>query len=81
MANLDWMLYPLLTGIATTAISWIVLYLDSNIPGVDPPLPFSPKFIRQQSGHTFHLQYAFTLFLGMVVSAAMVYNQAEPVIA
>lgn len=34
---------PLLCGILSSYFTWIMVYLDSNVPGVQPPSPFSPK--------------------------------------
>lgn len=34
---------PILCGILSSYFTWIMVYLDSNIPGVQPPSPLSPK--------------------------------------
>lgn len=73
--HLEWVLLPLLAGLATTAFCWAVLYLNSNIPGRDPPLPCSNKRWRERSGHNFHLQYSMTLYLGVLVTVKMIYDR------
>lgn len=37
---------PAFCGILSTYFTWIMVYLDSNIPGVQPPSPLSPKKYR-----------------------------------
>lgn len=34
---------PILCGIMSSYFTWIMVYLDSNVPGVHPPSPLSPK--------------------------------------
>lgn len=33
---------PIVCGVLTTYFTWIMVYLDSNVPGEQPPSPFSP---------------------------------------
>lgn len=34
---------PVLCGLLSTYFTWIMVYLDSNVPGVQPPSPLSPS--------------------------------------
>lgn len=62
---------PILCGFLTTYFTWMCVYLDSSVPGVNPPSPLSPQKIRIQSGHTFHLNYVFAVLLGLLVTSFM----------
>nr|CAI5819359.1 unnamed protein product [Callosobruchus analis] len=62
---------PLLFGFLSSYFTWMMVYLDSAVPGVQPPSPLSPKRYKDQSGHTFHLNYVFAIVAGILVSAYM----------
>nr|XP_023023923.1 uncharacterized protein LOC111512064 [Leptinotarsa decemlineata]XP_023023924.1 uncharacterized protein LOC111512064 [Leptinotarsa decemlineata] len=62
---------PALCGFLSSYFTWIMVYLDSNIPGVQPPSPLSPNKYRVQSGHTFHLNYVFAIIVGVLVFSYM----------
>lgn len=36
-------LIPALCGFMMTIFTWFMMYLDSSVPGVKPPTPFSPE--------------------------------------
>lgn len=55
----------LLFGLWMMLFTWMITYMDSNKPGVQPPSPVSPRKLRLQSGHTFHLGYALALVNGL----------------
>ncbi|XP_017784990.1 PREDICTED: uncharacterized protein LOC108568424 [Nicrophorus vespilloides] len=62
---------PLVCGFIATYITWVMVYLDSDVPGVQPPSPLSPTTIKMQSGHTFHLNYVFAVLIGIFVTSYM----------
>uniref|UniRef100_A0A6P7FMX6 ADP-ribosylation factor-like protein 6-interacting protein 6 n=1 Tax=Diabrotica virgifera virgifera TaxID=50390 RepID=A0A6P7FMX6_DIAVI len=62
---------PIVCGVLSSYFTWMMVYLDSNEPGVQPPSPFSPKKYKEQSGHTFHLNYVFAIIIGFLVSGYM----------
>ncbi|XP_055693166.1 uncharacterized protein LOC129795715 [Lutzomyia longipalpis] len=35
----QYLIWPLLCGLAAFAFSWIITYFDSRVPGIDPPMP------------------------------------------
>ncbi|XP_046633955.1 uncharacterized protein LOC124313195 isoform X2 [Daphnia pulicaria] len=49
--------------------------LEITIPGVFPPTPISPKKLRMQSGHTFHLGYLLGLINGIIVFGLTFWEQ------
>ncbi|XP_076349247.1 uncharacterized protein LOC143246430 isoform X2 [Tachypleus tridentatus] len=57
------------TGITVSLFTWMIIYLDSCQPGIQPPSPFSPRKIRASSGHTFHTGYILALVNGVLFSA------------
>ncbi|XP_022242703.1 uncharacterized protein LOC106460300 isoform X2 [Limulus polyphemus] len=57
------------TGITVSLFTWMIIYLDSCQPGIQPPSPLSPRKIRASSGHTFHTGYILALVNGVLFSA------------
>ncbi|XP_050309570.1 ADP-ribosylation factor-like protein 6-interacting protein 6 [Anthonomus grandis grandis] len=66
--------FPLFCGLMISYFTWMCVYLDSNVPGVSPPSPMSPERYRVQSGHTFHLNYVFAIFMGILTTSYMYIN-------
>uniref|UniRef100_A0A182MI23 Uncharacterized protein n=1 Tax=Anopheles culicifacies TaxID=139723 RepID=A0A182MI23_9DIPT len=58
-------------GLLLSSFTWYIIYLDSSIPGVNPPTPFSASKKRYRGGPTskerrFHLPYIMALLSGVV---------------
>ncbi|KAJ8942039.1 hypothetical protein NQ318_002793 [Aromia moschata] len=58
---------PAVCGVLSSYFTWIMVYLDSNVPGISPPSPLSPQKYKDRSGHTFHLNYVFAILVGIFV--------------
>ncbi|XP_052860749.1 uncharacterized protein LOC128267842 [Anopheles cruzii] len=59
-------------GLLVSSFTWYVIYLDSSIPGVNPPTPFSASKKRYRGGsmskeRRFHLGYITAMISGLVV--------------
>lgn len=42
LGHFSWLLFPVLAGLGMTVLTWCMIYVDSYIPGIKPPTPFSP---------------------------------------
>ncbi|EFA08599.2 ADP-ribosylation factor-like protein 6-interacting protein 6 [Tribolium castaneum] len=62
---------PAVCGVLTTYFTWLMVYLDSDVPGVQPPSPLSPNKYKARSGHSLHLNYVFALIMGISVAFYM----------
>lgn len=53
-------LFPLMCGLLMTGFTWLMMYLDSSVPGIQPPTPFSPTRYKSVNNyiisHTYHAQ-------------------------
>uniref|UniRef100_A0A182V9D2 ADP-ribosylation factor-like protein 6-interacting protein 6 n=1 Tax=Anopheles merus TaxID=30066 RepID=A0A182V9D2_ANOME len=64
-------LYAVAFGLLLSSFTWYIIYLDSSIPGVNPPTPFSASKKRYRGGppskeRRFHLPYITALLSGVV---------------
>ncbi|XP_049289299.1 uncharacterized protein LOC125767086 [Anopheles funestus] len=64
-------LYAVGFGLLLSSFTWYIIYLDSSIPGVNPPTPFSASKQRYRGGpaskeRRFHLPYITALLSGVV---------------
>ncbi|XP_017040773.1 ADP-ribosylation factor-like protein 6-interacting protein 6 isoform X2 [Drosophila ficusphila] len=67
-------LSPLLCGLLVAGFAYGIVYLDSAVPGVNPPSPFSPrskKRFREEKAASLHLGYLCALFCGFLVTVFM----------
>lgn len=54
-----------LIGSLVTVFSWMIIYLDSDIPGVNPPTPLSPR--KNRTGYQMHVNHQYSLSYLMTV--------------
>ncbi|XP_032667919.1 ADP-ribosylation factor-like protein 6-interacting protein 6 [Odontomachus brunneus] len=52
-----WLIKATLGGLAITSFTWFIIYMDSSVPGVNPPFPFSSSRQRVREGSTMHINY------------------------
>lgn len=62
-------------GLAVGVFTWMIIYMDSIEPGINPPTPLSPHKIRLQSGHSFHSGYIMAIVNGFVVFLIAIWYQ------
>ncbi|XP_037953073.1 uncharacterized protein LOC119683461 [Teleopsis dalmanni] len=70
-------LFPLFCGLVFGIFSFIMVYIDSNIPGVCPPIPFksnSECLNKKQKSNPISLSYLMSFFGGVIVSLLMYYD-------
>ncbi|XP_016985889.1 uncharacterized protein LOC108049273 [Drosophila rhopaloa] len=70
-------LSPLLCGLLVAAFAYGIVYLDSAVPGVNPPSPFTPrskKRFREEKTASLHLGYLCALFCGFLVTVFMYFD-------
>lgn len=39
----SWLIKATVSGLATTGITWFIIYEDSFVPGINPPSPFNSQ--------------------------------------
>lgn len=49
--NYNSLYVPFICGLGVTIFSWIIVYLDSDEPGLNPPSPFSPQKAKRYVNH------------------------------
>ncbi|XP_058803354.1 ADP-ribosylation factor-like protein 6-interacting protein 6 isoform X2 [Phymastichus coffea] len=67
----SWLIKAVLSGLVTTGITWFIIYEDSNVPGVNPPSPFSPSKKRIQESSPVQLNYFVGILNGLLVFCYM----------
>ncbi|XP_001985865.2 uncharacterized protein LOC6560361 isoform X2 [Drosophila grimshawi] len=66
-------LSPVLCGLLVAAFFYLIVYLDSAVPGVDPPAPFSPRSKQRyrQKSSALQLNYLIALGSGILLTFLM----------
>lgn len=54
-----------LIGLLVTTFSWMIIYLDSDVPGVNPPTPLSPR--KNKTGYQMHVSHQYSLSYLMTI--------------
>lgn len=67
----SWFWFPIVCGSFATWFTGLMVYIDSSVPGMQPPSPISPSKYKMQSGHSFHLNYIFAIMIGFLVCGYM----------
>ncbi|GAB6033302.1 hypothetical protein CHUAL_013073 [Chamberlinius hualienensis] len=62
-------------GLGFGLFTWMIIFMDSAVPGVQPPTPLSPRSIRESSGHTFHSNYLVAIFNGVFLTGIALWRQ------
>lgn len=60
------LIWALASGLAVGIFTWMIIYMDSVEPGINPPTPISPSKLREVSGHNFHMGYVMAIINGVV---------------
>lgn len=62
--NFGWFIKAFISGLSMMGFTWFIVYKDSNIPGINPPSPFSPsknqKWVIHH--HFFYFKHTFNIF-------------------
>ncbi|XP_043678334.1 uncharacterized protein LOC122633918 isoform X1 [Vespula pensylvanica] len=72
-----WLMRAILSGIITTSLSWLIIYMDSRIPGIDPPFPLNllrKGEYRIQIISQINLNYLIGALIGLLVSIFMCFG-------
>jgi len=76
--NCSYILWPSIKGLSWTIASCTLLYLDSDVPGVNPPITLSPRKARysnQNHGTFHHIGYLTSLATGLVIFSFSLNNE------
>ncbi|XP_035728309.1 uncharacterized protein LOC118444280 isoform X1 [Vespa mandarinia] len=72
-----WLIRAILSGMITTSLSWLIIYMDSRIPGIDPPFPLNllrKGEYRIQMISQINLNYLIGALIGLLVSIFMCFG-------
>nr|XP_050860985.1 uncharacterized protein LOC127068643 isoform X1 [Vespula vulgaris] len=72
-----WLMRAILSGMVTTSLSWLIIYMDSRIPGIDPPFPLNllrKGEYRIQIISQINLNYLIGALIGLLVSIFMCFE-------
>ncbi|KAL2714547.1 ADP-ribosylation factor-like protein 6-interacting protein 6 [Vespula squamosa] len=72
-----WLIRAIISGMITTSLSWLIIYMDSRIPGIDPPFPLNllrKGEYRIQIISQINLNYLIGALIGLLVSIFMCFG-------
>ncbi|XP_014477771.1 PREDICTED: uncharacterized protein LOC106746087 [Dinoponera quadriceps] len=61
-----WLIKATLGGLAITSFTWFIIYMDSSVPGVNPPSPFCSSRQRIHRGSRIHINYLVGVLHGIL---------------
>ncbi|XP_017890103.1 uncharacterized protein LOC108630987 [Ceratina calcarata] len=62
-----WLIRAAVCGLITMGFTWFIIYKDSNVPGINPPSPFSPSKHRFTRESRIQINYLMGIINGVLI--------------